>query len=108
MLTKSLVKKMPTAQRSQLKDGAIVAGLATGAWAYWNYRERIRKDFLRSEGHYRFNHIVQNVTPWKQLYWTWWRMPEQEFDVFHRFKPYYLLGQIDYSKEILLPAKNGN
>jgi len=97
---------MPTAQRSALKDGAIISGMATGAWAYFNYRERIRKDFLRSEGHYRFNHTVENVTPWKQLYWTWWRMPEEEFNVYHRFKPYFLLGQIDYSKEILIPAKN--
>jgi hypothetical protein len=96
---------MPTAQKSALKDGAIVTGFATGAWAYWNYRERVRKDFLRSEAHYRFSNIIQNVTPWKQLYWTWWRMPEEEYNVYHKFMPYFLLGQIDYSKEILIPAK---
>ncbi len=58
---------------------------------------------MRSEGHYRFNSQVTNNTPWKQLYFTWWRMPEEEFNVYHRFKPYFVIGQIDYSKEILIP-----
>jgi hypothetical protein len=80
--------------------------LITGSVAYFNYREKIRKDFLRSEGHYRFSHLTENITPWKQLYWTWWRMPEEEFNVYHRFKPYYMLGQLDYTKEILIPKKN--
>lgn len=30
-------------------------------------------------------------------------MPDEEFNVYHRFKPYYILGQIDYTKEILIP-----
>jgi cytochrome oxidase assembly protein ShyY1 len=30
-------------------------------------------------------------------------MPDEEFDVQHRFKPYYMIGQIDHSKEILIP-----
>ena len=33
-------------------------------------------------------------------------MPEIEFDVYHRFKPYYILGQLDVTKEILIPKKN--
>jgi cytochrome oxidase assembly protein ShyY1 len=42
------------------------------------------------------------------MYWTWWRMPEEEYSVYHRFKPYYILGQLDYSKEILIPkTRNG-
>ena len=42
------------------------------------------------------------------MYFTWYRMPYQEFDVYHRFKPYYLIGQLDYSKEVLIPhKKNG-
>lgn len=32
-------------------------------------------------------------------------MPEEEWNIHHRFKPYYVLGQIDYSKEILIPRK---
>lgn len=33
-------------------------------------------------------------------------MPDTEFDAFHKFRPYFLLGQLDYSKEILIPKKN--
>lgn len=43
------------------------------------------------------------MTPWKQLYFTWWRMPEEEFTVYHRFKPYFIIGQVDYTKEVLIP-----
>jgi hypothetical protein len=92
MLTKSLIKKMNTAERSYIRDGATAMGIITGCIGYFNYREKVRKDFLRSEGHYRFSHLTENITPWKQLYWTWWRMPVEEFNVYHRFKPYYMLG----------------
>ena len=35
-------------------------------------------------------------------------MPAEEWVVYHRFKPYYILGQLDHSKEILIPReKNG-
>lgn len=85
--------------------GAFVVGMFTWAFSYANYREFIKKDFLRSEAHYRFNTRLENVTPWKQLYWTWYRMPKEEYNVYHRFKPYYIIGQIDYSKEILIPRK---
>jgi len=97
---------MSKSDRTAVRDGAIYTLMGTAAVAYWNYRERIRKEFLRSEAHYRFSHMVENVTPWKQLHWTWWRMPKEEFNVYHRFKPYYILGQIDYSKEVLIPKKN--
>jgi hypothetical protein len=96
---------MSIEERNYLKDGAIYTGIFTGVFSYFNYREYIKKDFMRSEGHYRFNSKINNMTPWTQLYFTWWRMPEQEFDVYHRFKPYYVIGQIDYSKEILIPQK---
>ena len=56
MLVKSFIKRMNKTDRHHLRDGAIYTGMFTGAIAYWNYRERIRKDFLRSEGHYRFSH----------------------------------------------------
>lgn len=104
MLAKSLLKRMSHEDRSLVKDGAIFTALFTGAIAYFNYREYVKKDFLRSEGHYRFNSRSQNITPWKQLYFTWWRMPDEEFNVYHRFKPYFILGQLDTSKEILIPA----
>ena len=35
-------------------------------------------------------------------------MPEEEYNVYHRMKPYYMLGQIDYSKEVLIPRTNGD
>ena len=106
MLARTLIQKMQPKERSLVRDGAATVCLLSGAVAYWNYRERIRKDFLRSEAHYRFSHRVENVTPWKQLYWTWWRMPKEEYNVYHRFKPYFILGQLDYSKEILIPRKH--
>ena len=30
-------------------------------------------------------------------------MPEEEYNVYHRFQPYFILGQIDHSKEVLIP-----
>ena len=109
MLVRSLVKKMNPAERSKVRDGALFTTIGCGAIAYFNYRERIRKDFLRSEAFYRFSSMSQNMTPWKQLWFTWWRMPEQEFDAYHRFRPYFIIGQLDYSKEILIPQKkNGS
>lgn len=108
MLARSLINKMGTAERSLVRDGATSVFIGTGFIAYFNYRERIRKEFIRSEAHYRFSHVTTNCTPWKQLYWTWWRMPQQEFEAYHKFMPYYILGQIDYSKEVLIPkTKNG-
>jgi hypothetical protein len=88
-----------------LRDGAIYTGLLFGVVGYHQYRSFIKKEFLRSEGHYKFNQRITNCTPWKQMYFTWWRMPEEEWVVYHRFKPYFLLGQLDYSKEVLIPRE---
>jgi hypothetical protein len=55
MLAKSLINKMNVAERSLVREGSAATCLFTGAIAYWNYRERIRKEFMRSEGHYRLN-----------------------------------------------------
>ena len=92
MLTRSLLKRMNKDERNLVREGAFFMTLLTGGFAYFNYREYLKKDFLRSEGHYRFNSQTQNITPWKQLYFTWWRMPEEEFTVYHRFKPYFIIG----------------
>jgi len=104
MLARSLLKRMNNEERNLVKEGAIFTTIVTGALSYFNYREWVKKDFLRSEGHYRMSSRVQNITPWKQLYFTWWRMPDEEFNVYHRFKPYFLIGQLDSSKEVLIPA----
>ena len=94
---------MSSEERNLIRDGAIYTSFFTGLFSYFNYREYIKKEFLRSEGHYRFNSRISNMTPWKQLYFTWWRMPDEEFTVYHRFKPYFIIGQIDYTKEVLIP-----
>lgn len=39
------------------------------------------------------------------MYYTWWRMPEGEWEYLHKFKSYYLLGQLDMSREVLLPKE---
>jgi hypothetical protein len=57
MLAKSLIKKMNVEDRLKVRDGAGVLALLTGAIAYFNYRQRICKEFLRSEAHYRFSSI---------------------------------------------------
>lgn len=44
------------------------------------------------------------MTPWGNMFFTWHRMPREEYDSYHKFKPYYVIGQIDYSKEVLIPA----
>jgi hypothetical protein len=31
-------------------------------------------------------------------------MPDEEFNVYHRFKPYFVIGQLDTSKEVLIPS----
>lgn len=103
MLSRSLIKRMSGEDRNYLRDGGIFMGMFTGVVSYFSYREYIKKDFMRSEGHYRLHTRILNMTPWKQLYFTWWRMPDEEFNVYHRFKPYYIIGQIDYTKEVLLP-----
>ena len=105
MLSRSVIKRFSAEDRSLIRDGGIFLGLLFGGLGYFNYREFIKKDFLRSEAHYRFNSTLQNITPWKQLYFTWWRMPEEEYNVYHRFKPYFIIGQLDYSKEVLIPSK---
>jgi len=86
-----------------VSDGAFVVMGFAGVISYWNYRNFITKDFLRSEGHYRLQDHITNVTPWQHMYFSWYRMPDEEFNVYHRFKPYFVLGQVDYSKEVLIP-----
>jgi len=67
---------MNPAERGKVRDGALVSAGVTGIIAYWNYRERIRKEFMRSEGYYRMAAKIENMTPWKALYFSWWRMPK--------------------------------
>ena len=55
MLARTLFRRMNNEERNLVKEGAILMTMVTGGIAYLNYREWVKKDFLRSEGHYRFN-----------------------------------------------------
>ena len=104
MYAKQLIKRMASEERNLVRDGAIYTFMATGAFSYFHYREYMKKCWKRSEAHYRFkNQTIINCTPWKQMYFSWWRMPEEEWTVYHRFRPYFIIGQLDYSKEVLIP-----
>lgn len=104
MYANALIKRMATDERHLLRQGAVATFLGTGILSYFNYREYIKKSWKRSEAHHKFrNQTVTNCTPWKQMYFTWWRMPFEEWTVYHRFRPYFIIGQLDYSKEILIP-----
>mmetsp|Transcript_11513 Transcript_11513/g.10185 ORF Transcript_11513/g.10185 Transcript_11513/m.10185 type:complete len:295 (+) Transcript_11513:15-899(+) len=88
-----------------VNQGAFTVGIITGFVAYWSWRIKLKKEFLLGHGLYRFNHAAANITPWKSQWLTWYRMPDQEYEVNHLFRPYYVIGQLDYSKEILIPKK---
>ena len=103
MLTRSLIKRLPKEERTFLREGALFSSIILGGISYTGYRKFIKQEFLRGEGNYKLDTHINNCTPWKQLYFTWWRMPDEEWMVNHRFKPYYLVGQLDHSKEILIP-----
>ena len=103
MYASTLIKRMAPEQRQLVRDGAFYTALLTGAFSYFHYREYVKKAFKRSEAHYKFNQTVTNCTPWKQMYFSWWRMPEEEWTVYHRFRPYFIVGQMDHSKEVLIP-----
>jgi hypothetical protein len=65
MLTRSIIRRMSSEERNYLREGASVLGLLTGVVSYLNYREYIKKDFMKSEGHYRMSSRIVNMTPWK-------------------------------------------
>lgn len=55
MLTRQIIRRLNQEERTYVRDAGILVGIITGGIAYLNYRQYIKKDFLRSEGHYRFN-----------------------------------------------------
>ena len=65
MLTRTILKRMNNEDRNLVRDGAMITTLITGAFSYYNYRSWLKKDFLRSEAHYRFSSRATNITPWK-------------------------------------------
>jgi hypothetical protein len=108
MLSKNFFRTLPKADRSYARDGAAFMGLLAGSFGYIHYRKFLSKELMISEGHYRFQDLITNITPFCQTYYHWWRMPDEEFNAYYRFRPYYVTGQLDTSKEILIPrVKDG-
>ena len=105
MLTRLALKRMASEERNLVRDGALYTSIFTGIFAYAHYRMYKQKTFLRSHAHYKLNQKLVNCTPYTHLYFTWWRMPEAEWTVYHKFKPYFVFGQLDMSKEVLIPRQ---
>lgn len=55
MLTRNLIKRMSTAERSQFHLGCFTGGVVFGTIGYFQYRDYLRKTFQRSEGHHKFD-----------------------------------------------------
>lgn len=105
------LRRLRGTAKTHVNMGALTFGGLTGFVAYWSWRMKIKKEFLVGNGLYRFNYAAHNMTPWKSQWLTWYRMPLEEYQVNHMFRPYYVIGQLDYSKEILIPnykTFNGN
>ena len=51
MYAKALIKRMATEERNLVREGSLATFMATGAFAYFNYREYMRKAFKRSQAH---------------------------------------------------------
>ena len=105
MLTRKVVQKLSKSDRSMAFAGSFYTAATFGFVAYWQYRADLKKEFLTSHAMHRMSESIVNVTPWQTLQLTWYRMPKEEYEVYQRFKPYYIIGQIDYSKEVLIPKK---
>jgi len=61
----AIIRKLQPAEANRVRKAAAWTSMIAGGVAYFNYRERIRKEFLRSEAWYRFSMQCQNMTPWK-------------------------------------------
>lgn len=105
MLSKTFFKRLPGEDRRLITDGALTVGILAGGFGYVHYRKWIEKNFKMSEGHYRMGGVLTNITPFAQSYYHWWRMPKEEFDVYYRFRSFYVTGQLDTTKEVLIPRK---
>lgn len=103
MLSRTVLRSLPAAEKNMAAKGAFIAAALTGAVSYVSYRLYIKKEFLRSHAHYRLNQRLQNITPWESIWLTWYRMPKDDFEANIHFVPYYVIGQMDHTKEVLIP-----
>ena len=53
MYALSLIKRMAKEERTLVHRGALFTFMGTGGFAYFHYREYLRKSFRRSEAHYK-------------------------------------------------------
>ena len=65
MLSRTVIKRLNQEEKNFVKEGAFAVTVLTGAFSYYHYRQYLKKDFYRSEAHYRFNSQITNITPWK-------------------------------------------
>lgn len=91
------------AAKRNVNFGALTISFLTGTYAYWNWRFKIKKEFLLGFGNKRLEQKSTNGTPYDSQFLSWYRMPEQEYDYYRLFHPYYVIGQLDYTKEVLIP-----
>lgn len=99
------IRRLRGSAKRSVNLGAFGVGSVTGMLAYWHYRFKIKKEFLLGHGLYRLSSAAVNYTPYDQQWLTFYRMPWQEYHAHHLFRPYYVIGQIDYSKEVLIPKE---
>jgi hypothetical protein len=89
---RQMVRKRPLQDQANISRGLFFSSCLIGVGAYACYRKYIQEEFLVSHAHYKMSEKMVNATPWKKMYFTWYRMPYQEYNAYHRFRPYYVLG----------------
>lgn len=99
----TLLRSFSGRERGHIKKAALFSAVASAFSAYYSYRNYRAKDFNRMHANFRLSETPMNGTPVFHMFKTWYRMPWQDYQMYHRFKPYFVQGHIDYEKEILIP-----
>lgn len=58
---------------------------------------------MRASAHVTMKNPAKNQTPFDSQWLTWFRMTEEEYFFYHLFRPCYVVGQLDCTKEVLIP-----
>lgn len=97
------IRRLRGTAKNNVNFGAFSLGLVSGLVGYCNYRIKIKKEFLVGHGLSRLGQMSKNMTPYSAQWLGFYRMPDKEYAMWHLFKPYFVIGQIDYAKEVLIP-----
>ena len=89
--------------RLNIQKGAFVVGIISSAFSYFYYRLWRQKTFEHNNGVYRLSLACDNGTPLISMFTSWYRLPLKEYSMTRQFMPYYVMGYIDYEKEVLIP-----